>query len=138
MVTHLCTNDSHSNKHEANFTRKRRKRQPRSGAAVIQLILIDAQTMLTTARSEIYNPTIILEAFENSNANFLKNTASRLNSNSNTRLHGSSASRRELTTVQRPPQGASAAPRRGRSARWHNPTNNQQLKSDRNLPLKSY
>ena len=43
----------------------------------------------------------------------------------NTRQHGSSASRRELTTGQRPPQGASAAPRRGRSARWHNPTNNQ-------------
>ena len=43
----------------------------------------------------------------------------------NTRLHGSSASGRELTTVQRPTKGASAAPRRGRSARCHNPTNNQ-------------
>ena len=30
-----------------------------------------------------------------------------------------------LTTVRKPPQGASAAPRRGRSARWHNqPTTN--------------
>ena len=34
--------------------------------------------------------------------------------------------RKKRRSVQRPPQGASAAPRRGRSARWHNPTNNQQ------------
>ena len=31
----------------------------------------------------------------------------------------------KLTTAQKPPQGASGAPRRGRSTRWHNPTNNQ-------------
>ena len=39
----------------------------------------------------------------------------------NTRQHGSSASLgRGLTTVQRLPQGASTAPRRGRSTRWYN------------------
>ena len=31
----------------------------------------------------------------------------------------------KLTTAQEPPQGASGAPCRGRSARSHNPTNNQ-------------
>ena len=31
----------------------------------------------------------------------------------------------KLTTAQKPPQGASGAPRRGRSARWRYPTNNQ-------------
>ena len=30
-----------------------------------------------------------------------------------------------LTTVRKPPQGVSARTRRGRPARWHNPTNNQ-------------
>ena len=44
---------------------------------------------------------------------------------SNTRQHGREQVRGGLTTVRKPPQGASAAPRRGRSARWRNPNNNQ-------------
>ena len=39
--------------------------------------------------------------------------------------------------MQRPPQGASAAPRRARLARWHNPTNNQNPFKIYGVPLVS-
>ena len=43
----------------------------------------------------------------------------------NTRRHGREQVRGGLTTVRKLPQGASARTRRGRSARWHNPTNKE-------------
>ena len=57
-----------------------------------------------------------ISIYVKSGENFIKNIRQRVREPSE---------KVELTTAQKPPQGASGATRRGRSARWRYPTNNQ-------------